>query len=77
MSTTSDLQPLPAGDTGVKHDAEVTSNSLSEAQISSPHELTDWVDNVLNALESRFSIMSTQVDTRCESRNVDFDHGRV
>lgn len=33
-------------------------------QISSPHELTDWVDGVLDQLEARFASMSSQVDLR-------------
>lgn len=39
---------------------------FNDSSISSPHELTDWVDNVLDQLESRFSVMSGQVESRSE-----------
>ena len=38
--------------------------AFNDSSISSPHELTDWVDNVLDQLESRFSVMSGQVENR-------------
>ena len=40
--------------------------ALANANISSPHELTDWVDSVLDQLESRFDSMSGQVEGRSE-----------
>lgn len=43
-----------------------TAFALANANISSPHELTDWVDSVLDQLESRFNNMSGQVETRSE-----------
>ncbi len=34
--------------------------------ISSPHELTDWVDAVLDRLENRFNAANQQYETRSE-----------
>ncbi|PWN22418.1 hypothetical protein BCV69DRAFT_297708 [Microstroma glucosiphilum] len=37
---------------------------LSSKTISSPHELTDWVDGLLDTLQSRFDVMQGQVEER-------------
>lgn len=53
--------------TSQNHDTGKQENAgFNDASISSPHELTDWVDNVLDQLESRFSMMSGQVENRSE-----------
>lgn len=39
---------------------------LSNKTISSPHELTDWVDGLLDTLQSRFDVMQGQVEERSE-----------
>jgi len=55
QSASSALQPSSKSNT-----------ALANASISSPHELTDWVDSVLDQLESRFDSMSGQVESRSE-----------
>lgn len=40
---------------------------LSNKTISSPHELTDWVDGLLDTLQNRFDVMQGQVEERSES----------
>lgn len=42
------------------------STALASTEISSPHELTDWVDSVLDQLETRFESMNDQVVQRSE-----------
>jgi hypothetical protein len=39
---------------------------LSNKTISSPHELTDWVDGLLDTLQNRFDVMQGQVEERSE-----------
>jgi hypothetical protein len=56
--TTTALQPSSA---------TKSMSALANANISSPRELTDWVDSVLDQLESRFDSMSGQVESRSES----------
>lgn len=34
--------------------------------ISSPHELTDWVDSLIDSLQSRFDVMGRGMDKRSE-----------
>ncbi|PWN37507.1 uncharacterized protein FA14DRAFT_176799 [Meira miltonrushii] len=46
---------------------------FNDSSISSPHELTDWVDNVLDQLESRFSVMSGQVESRMKEMSERID----
>ncbi|SPO22948.1 uncharacterized protein UTRI_01626 [Ustilago trichophora] len=40
------------------------SSALQAPEISSPHQLIDWVDTVLGQLESRFDDMNGQVTAR-------------
>lgn len=40
--------------------------------ISSPHQLVDWVDGLLSQLESRFDDMNSQVTSRSTSQSVLF-----
>lgn len=44
--------------------ATAANGALNETTISSPHELTDWVDNILDQLESRFTTMTAQAELR-------------
>lgn len=71
--TSSDMNTIANSSTD--HTATLSNNhtttkdsniGFNDSSISSPHELTDWVDNVLDQLESRFSVMSGQVETRSE-----------
>ncbi|SOV04202.1 uncharacterized protein UDID_17028 [Ustilago sp. UG-2017a] len=39
-------------------------NAVQPPDISSPHQLIDWVDTVLGQLESRFDDMNGQVTSR-------------
>ena len=50
-----------------------SSLGFNDSSISSPHELTDWVDNVLDQLESRFSVMSGQVESRMKEMSERID----
>jgi len=57
-SSTVSVQPEEAAAT-----ASVQPGGLM-GEISSPHELTDWVDNVIDKLENRFGAMREQVEDR-------------
>ena len=50
-----------------------TNLGFNDSNISSPHELTDWVDNILDQLESRFSVMSGQVESRMKEMSERID----
>lgn len=51
--------------TGVDN-APTPSEALQAPDISSPHQLIDWVDTVLGQLETRFDDMNGQVTARSE-----------
>lgn len=59
-----------SGPTTLQSSPSKAAAALANANISSPHELTDWVDNVLDQLETRFDNMSNQVETRSESASI-------
>jgi hypothetical protein len=73
-ATMSPLQPSLSADNDNKTTSALQPSSLkgvsslANANISSPHELTDFVENVLDQLESRFNTMSGQVESRSESQ---------
>ncbi|PWN43375.1 hypothetical protein IE81DRAFT_273534, partial [Ceraceosorus guamensis] len=41
--------------------------------ISSPHELTEWVDKLADSLEARFGEMSQQVEARMREMSTRID----
>ncbi|CAO1623905.1 unnamed protein product [Jaminaea pallidilutea] len=68
------LSPNPSGnsnDTGAPSPSSKTvaagqnnREGVNAADISSPHELTDWVDSLLDDLETRFNEMQSSVEVR-------------
>lgn len=66
LSTEGERSAQDLAPSSTLHPSSKTASALANANISSPHELTDWVDSVLDQLESRFNSMSGQVEARSE-----------
>lgn len=71
MSTAPPDAVQPTDTRGSKENPTATRTTMEDLQtrtISSPHELTDWVDNLLDTLQGRFDDMQSAVDARSEYR---------
>ncbi|KAJ1036099.1 hypothetical protein NDA18_000242 [Ustilago nuda] len=79
MSTSASVSAPTQSHTDPSTTSTKPENAVQPPDISSPHQLIDWVDTVLGQLESRFDDMNGQVTSRKAERfmsgSVDLIHG--
>lgn len=65
-TTTSKSAPANLATTSAQADVASTLEAFTNKQLSSPHELTDFVDQLLDTLQGRFDEMKGVVDEKSE-----------